>query len=181
MPRPLPQQLPLNKSGGCTWPVQAVILIWIPAASARPAFSLCLLNGNPLQYSCLENPMDGGAWWATVHGVAKSRTRLSDFTLPYLTFLCMDSVPWQLRDTRYAEKDTFPPLKTPAASWMGQVWSWGPSVVWESPLPLCPRSHHCQMNDVSKMLPRSHTLGCPFILTKMWVWLAFASRGSSVE
>ena len=37
-------------------------------------------NGNPLQYSCLENPMDGGAWWATVHGVAESRTRLSDFT-----------------------------------------------------------------------------------------------------
>ena len=33
-------------------------------------------NGNPLQYSCLENPMDGGDWWATVHGVAKSRTRL---------------------------------------------------------------------------------------------------------
>ena len=31
-------------------------------------------NGNPLQYSCLENSMDGGAWWATVHGVAKSRT-----------------------------------------------------------------------------------------------------------
>ena len=37
-------------------------------------------NGNPLQYSCLENPMDGGPWWATVHGVAKNRTRLSDFT-----------------------------------------------------------------------------------------------------
>ena len=37
-------------------------------------------NGDPLQYSCLENSMDGGAWWATVHGVAKSRTRLSDFT-----------------------------------------------------------------------------------------------------
>ena len=37
-------------------------------------------KGNPLQYSCLENPMDGGAWWATVHRVAKSRTRLSDFT-----------------------------------------------------------------------------------------------------
>ena len=37
-------------------------------------------NGNPLQYSCLENPMEGGAWKATVHGVAKSRTRLSDFT-----------------------------------------------------------------------------------------------------
>ena len=37
-------------------------------------------NDNPLQYSCLENPTDGGAWWATVHGVAKSRTRLSDLT-----------------------------------------------------------------------------------------------------
>ena len=38
-------------------------------------------NGNPLQYSCLENPMDGEAWWAIVHGVTKSRTRLSDLTL----------------------------------------------------------------------------------------------------
>ena len=37
-------------------------------------------NGNPLQYSCLENPMDGGAWLATVHGVTKSWTQLSDFT-----------------------------------------------------------------------------------------------------
>ena len=37
-------------------------------------------NGNTLQYSCLENPTDGGAWWATVHGVTKSWTRLSDFT-----------------------------------------------------------------------------------------------------
>ena len=41
-------------------------------------------HGNPLQYSCLENPMDGGACWATVHGVTKSRTRLSDFAFTYL-------------------------------------------------------------------------------------------------
>ena len=41
-------------------------------------------NGNPLQYSCLENPMDGGAWWATVHGVTKSQTRLSDFTFTFI-------------------------------------------------------------------------------------------------
>ena len=40
-------------------------------------------NGNPLQYSCLENPMDGGAWQAAVHGVAKSRTRLSNFTFTF--------------------------------------------------------------------------------------------------
>ena len=37
-------------------------------------------DGTPLQYSCLENPVDGGTWWAAVHGVTKSRTRLSDFT-----------------------------------------------------------------------------------------------------
>ena len=40
-------------------------------------------NGIPLQYSCLENPMDGEAWWAPVHGVAKSRTRLSDFMFTF--------------------------------------------------------------------------------------------------
>ena len=45
-------------------------------------------NGNPLQYSCLENSMDGRAWEAKVHGVAKSWTRLSDFTF---TFRCYDT------------------------------------------------------------------------------------------
>ena len=40
-------------------------------------------NGTPLQYSCLENPMDGGAWWAAVHGVAKSWTRLSNFPFTF--------------------------------------------------------------------------------------------------
>ena len=40
-------------------------------------------DGTPLQYSCLENPMDGGAWQAAVHGVAKSRTRLSDVTFNF--------------------------------------------------------------------------------------------------
>ena len=55
--------------------------------------SLCILdsshlwdgegNGNPLQYSCLENPVDRGTWWAAVHGVATSQTRLSDFTFTF--------------------------------------------------------------------------------------------------
>ena len=47
----------------------------------RPSFGEG--NGTPLQYSCLENPMDGGAWKAAVHGVANSRTRLSDFTFTF--------------------------------------------------------------------------------------------------
>ena len=45
-------------------------------------------HGNPLQYSCLENPMDGGAWWAKVHGITKSRTQLSNFTFTF-TFILM--------------------------------------------------------------------------------------------
>ena len=40
-------------------------------------------NGNPLQYSCLENPMGRGAWWVAVHGVAKSRTRMSNFPFTF--------------------------------------------------------------------------------------------------
>ena len=48
----------------------------IPASGRSPGEG----NGTSLQYSCLENPMNRGAWWATVHGVAKSWTRLSDFS-----------------------------------------------------------------------------------------------------
>ena len=59
------------------------LLILNPINSATQ-FNSCTIhgegNGTPLQDSCLENPMDGGAWWAAVHGVSKSRTRLSDFT-----------------------------------------------------------------------------------------------------
>ena len=48
----------------------------IPALGRSPGVGL----GNPLQYSCLENPTDRGAWWATVHGVAETQTRLSTHT-----------------------------------------------------------------------------------------------------
>ena len=62
---------------------------WLPGTEIRHIFLLYHSNtigegnGTPLQYSCLENPMDGGTWWAVVHGVAKSRTRLSDFTFTF--------------------------------------------------------------------------------------------------
>ena len=49
----------------------------------KPEIKLPTSNGTPLQYSCLENPMDGGAWWAAVQGVAKSQTQLRDFTLTF--------------------------------------------------------------------------------------------------
>ena len=60
------------------------ILIWTGHMSCVQQPKLVAsCNGTPLQYSCLENPMDGGAWWDTVHGVAKSQTRLSDFTFTF--------------------------------------------------------------------------------------------------
>ena len=60
----------------------------VAPANAKVKLKLCHLlvgegNGTPLQYSCLENPMDGGAWKAAVHEVAKSRTRLSDFPFTF--------------------------------------------------------------------------------------------------
>ena len=58
-------------------------------------------NGNPLQYSCLENPMDRGAWWATVHGVAKSRTRLRDFTSLNCFYYYMMAYLYQLINFAY--------------------------------------------------------------------------------
>ena len=60
-------------------PVNAGQLGLIPGSGRPPGGG----NGHPLQYSCLENPMDGGAWWASVHGVAKNWTRLSDFTFTF--------------------------------------------------------------------------------------------------
>ena len=54
-------------------------------------------NGNPLQYSCLENPMDRGAWWATVHGVTKSWTQLRDYQkdLPTMQETQVQSLGWE--------------------------------------------------------------------------------------
>ena len=63
-------------------------------------------HGNPLQYSCLENPMDRGAWWATVHGVAQSQTRLSDTA-------CTRFCPWSQ-------------LPVGACVWLSMV-NWKPS------------------------------------------------------
>ena len=65
---------------------QARVLEWVAISSSRYLPDPGVDgegNGTPLQYSCLENPMDGGAWWAAVHGVAKSRTRLNDFTFTF--------------------------------------------------------------------------------------------------
>ena len=95
---------------------QVVLVVEYPSVNAgdirdsglvpRMGRSLGGGHGNPLQYSCLENPMDRGAWWATVHGITKSRTWLNDFTLERLRNL---NVGWRnggkMRDTN--RKDNF--------------------------------------------------------------------------
>ena len=67
--------LVISKASACS----AGDLGSIPGSGRSPGEG----NGNPLQHSCLENPMDGGAWWATVHRVVKSRTQLSDSTFTF--------------------------------------------------------------------------------------------------
>ena len=67
-------------------PILLVLFYWLLLSYKELSICIGEGNGNRLQYSCLENPMDGGAWWAAVHGVAKSRTRLSNFTLLF-TFM----------------------------------------------------------------------------------------------
>ena len=59
------------------------ICVWLSPFSAYLKSSHGEGNSTPLQYSCLENPMDGGAWWAAVHWVTKNRTQLSDFTFTF--------------------------------------------------------------------------------------------------
>ena len=52
----------------------------VNSAGLGKSTQTCEGNGTPLQYACLENSMDGGAWWAAVHGIAESQTQLRDFT-----------------------------------------------------------------------------------------------------
>ena len=66
------------------WTILKVLLEFVITLLLFFCFFVCFvflqyLSGTPLQYSCLKSPMDGGAWWAAVHGVAESQTRLSDF------------------------------------------------------------------------------------------------------
>ena len=66
------------------WSCKAFKVLRFSAKASRTIKdSLGKSNGTPLQYSCLENPMDGGAWKAAIHGVAEGRARLSDFTFTF--------------------------------------------------------------------------------------------------
>ena len=66
-----------------------MLVLWFGTLELKCHFSHIITkiheegNGNPLQYSCLEDPMDGGSWWAAVHGVSKSWRWLSDFTFTF--------------------------------------------------------------------------------------------------
>ena len=89
-------QLNLRRICFCCFPIFSCPFLLLPGLELSSIWSLfqtlssihvCSIfgegNGTPLQYSCLENPTDGGAWWAAVYGVVKSQTRLSDFTFTF--------------------------------------------------------------------------------------------------
>ena len=107
-------------------------------------------NGTPLQYSCLENPMDGGAWWAAVHGVAKSQTRLSDFTFTF-HFDALEKemathssvLAWRIPGT--GEPGGLPSM---GSHRVGHDWSYLAAAAW----PLFPVSCLCLMSLVFVML-----------------------------
>ena len=61
---------------------------WVPSLGWEDPLEKEMATHTP--YSCLENPMDGGAWWATVHGVTKSQTRLRDFTFTFRSSVALD-------------------------------------------------------------------------------------------
>ena len=75
-------------------------------------------NGNPLQYSCRENPMDRGAWQATVHGVAKSRTWLSNFTF-FLSFFLLGKV--SLVNSHGTEATHFDNFQLATPNWVSEI------------------------------------------------------------
>ena len=73
-------------------PASAGDLGFIPLQGRSPGGG----HGNPLQYSCLENPMDRGAWWATVHGVSKSRMLLNDLSHKNAKTPALTATPWYI-------------------------------------------------------------------------------------
>ena len=89
---------------------------WIPGLGRSPGGG----HGNPLQYSCLKNPVDRGAWQATVDGVTKSQTQLSDWTAATTPPLCMSSV-----------SETQVNVSLFYFSWFGKLAVLGDSIWWD--------------------------------------------------
>ena len=92
-------------------------------------------SGTPLQYSCLENPMDGGAWWAAVHGVARSRIRLGDFPFTF-HFHALEKemathssvLAWRIPGT--GEPGGLPPMGSQSGTWLKRLSGSGSSRQW---------------------------------------------------
>ena len=85
-------------NNSCLWIVGLWVILFCCIFFYMPKCFIAEGNGNPLQYSCLENPMEGGAWWATIHGFAKSQTQQSNFSLTQLLYnqhnMCRIQLKW---------------------------------------------------------------------------------------
>ena len=99
-----PEGHPSSSGSPCPPELSHITLLWVGTPVLAPNREG---NGNPLQYSCLENPTDGGAWWATVHGISKSRTRLSAHTHTYWSRVDPNPMPSVLIRRENRDMETF--------------------------------------------------------------------------
>ena len=101
-------------------PCHAVGSHWLSAL-----YAVVYIYGIPLQNSCLENSMDGGAWWAAVHGVAKSRTRLSNFTFTFHFYALEKEMATHSSVLAWRIPGTGEPggLLSMGSHWVGHNWS----------------------------------------------------------
>ena len=108
------QALVVKKKKKICLPMQEIQEIWVQSLGQKIA-SLGVGNGNPLQYSSLDNPMDRGAWWATVHGITKNQTWLSNWALlPYMV--------WGLAEWFTVVKMWKPPKCPLVNEWIKKMW-----------------------------------------------------------
>ena len=111
-------------------------------------------SGTPLQYSCLENPMDGGTWWAAVHGVAKSQTRLSDFTFPFHFHALEKEMATHSSILAWRIPGTVEPGGLPSMGWhrVGHDWSDLTATAAASPSPVMFSAFTCKRVDLALFL-----------------------------
>ena len=126
-------------------------------------------NGNPLQYSCLGNPMDRGTWWATVHGVTKSLTQLSDFTFTYCINSLIVTLSWKGSKRQSKNRSSYSRLfsanRVTSVSFV--LWDYCVKFCINTPKMLC---NHCTLIIFSKLSSTMNFVVVVQLLSCVWLF-----------